>query len=687
MMPGEGSYSSLLLAGDVPVVASAASLSSARDLRDRRKRAPSFLTSPASAKLDPDAQFKALEKKEEEMLIRIDTLERLHLHPIKEALDRIRVQKAELRALMDLIPAINDYPGPAWLTWVEGPAFHAVSFVVIFANMAVMVQEMRGTEEITEAFWICDQVFLCLYIAELILKARLHERTLLLGPAPVVCWNWIDLFIVCTGILDQWIMPVVLDGSKNDHHTGNLRVWRLLRMARLARLLKLVRRLISVDMSALEGPYCQLFIMGVILVNTITIGIELDVPWGGWLYLNHAFLFIYFMELMVRIKASGCCFFYKANELAWNLLDFTVVGSGVLEMWLLPLVEMVVSTIEGQNFHPGQNWLSSIVKLFRMLRLMRVLRLVRLVREIRPLYKLLNGIIQAMDGLKWVLFLTALLLYAMAILITSLVGHGLLYGEDDIPDHAQEIFGTVVESMFSLFKLMNDDQSVVAPLISSPAMKVIFVLVMVEFNWCILAILTSVISDHMISSTTRADKEDLQIEAERGQLLMDRKLESIFGAIDLSADGCIDEHEFDKMLGDEVLYEALRDASNLEEEALKALFTYASVPPESGDGPRVIYYDDFIKKMREEPRPVTERAFFQMEEELRSIERLNAKRFVHLCKITRATQEEKLELNRVEEDHLVKPHMFGHTKTRNGAQKMRAAGDDTSMRRADLLPL
>merc|ERR1719261_1655170 len=91
-------------------------------------------------------------------------------------------------------------------------------------------------------------------------------------------------------------------------------------------------------------------------------------------------------------------------------------------------------------------------KLGKVLRLMRILRLVRLVKAIRPLYQLAQGIIKAMQAMFWVLVLTMVALYASAILSTRMVGHAMIAKDpEDIPEEVRELFGTVPDSMFTLF--------------------------------------------------------------------------------------------------------------------------------------------------------------------------------------------------------------------------------------------
>merc|ERR1719261_1234554 len=100
----------------------------------------------------------------------------------------------------------------------------------------------------------------------------------------------------------------------------------------------------------------------------------------------------------------------------------------------MPLSNLVIGalvSVEGQSQHKkkkaGGFNLSQVMMLMRMLRLMRILRLVKLVKSVEPLYILVVGISAAVQGVIWVLLLTIVILYAIAIISTRLIGHGLVF--------------------------------------------------------------------------------------------------------------------------------------------------------------------------------------------------------------------------------------------------------------------
>merc|ERR1712048_926782 len=178
--------------------------------------------------------------------------------------------------------------------------------------------------------------------------------------------------------------------------------------------------------------------------------------------------------------------------------------------------------------------------------------------------------------MQWVVVLTVLTLYACAIVFTSLVGKGYMTG-GVVEDEAEYRFGSVAKSMFSLFKLMNGDTTVVAPITSSVQGQLLFAGFMVVANWAILAILTSVVSDNMISSSARANEEDEKKQREEAHEHRVAQLQTLFKEIDTDGSGAIEKKEWDKMLEDKGLRQTLLDATGLGTEDLVDYFNCLSI--------------------------------------------------------------------------------------------------------------
>mmetsp|Transcript_19783 Transcript_19783/g.35915 ORF Transcript_19783/g.35915 Transcript_19783/m.35915 type:complete len:203 (-) Transcript_19783:9-617(-) len=179
--------------------------------------------------------------------------------------------------------------------------------------------------------------------------------------------------------------------------------------------------------------------------------------------------------------------------------------------------------------------------------------------------------------------------------------------------------------MFKLFKVMNDDQSVMDPLLSSNAVKLLFVIFMIISNWSVLAILTAVVSENMISST---QKHDLDEETEKQRRLREEsvhQLRKLYGEVDVNGDKTIDQDEFQAILNDETKSSRLCAAANLQVKDLSDLFEYLCVY-DSERRANFIQYEMFIESTCNEGSPVCERTVYRLEKKVKVLDdHLNGK--------------------------------------------------------------
>jgi len=192
-----------------------------------------------------------------------------------------------------------------------------------------------------------------------------------------------------------------------------------------------------------------------------------------------------------------------------------------------------------------------------MMRLLRILRLVKLVKAIRPLYILITSVLAALQGVAWVLVLTVVVLYAMGIVSTRLIGQGMIFPPDvDVESDIVKPFATVPTSMFTLFRVMSgatsdEEAAAIDELMAAlPSVKFAFVFFMVTSSWTLLSILTAVVSENMISTTGEQENEMRLASAEQDRANQVLELEDIFKSIDVSCDGLIEESELDNFFRD-----------------------------------------------------------------------------------------------------------------------------------------
>lgn len=620
----------------------------------------------------------SLEKQEEEVHRRLEDLDALwksRRTPLENQLGQIRRNRDQAVIILESArrncSPVKMPPGPLALSFVSSDQFNLFTSAVIVANIVAMAWGFYDPDpDHAGVYEVLDSVFLTWYVLELSARALYYRTDFFIGDLSVVWWNWVDLVVVVAGLVYS-VLPLII-ASMQEHdslsatgHYGRrwlrlLRGLRLLRILRLASCLKAVRIFAKSDLAWSESAVFECFIMIVIVTNACLMGVELDHPWEGWKWLDSVILIIFCFELFVRMKHRGSAFWTKTGQRGWNILDVLIVTSGVAEAWVGPyLLYANASTPLAEEHGRG-------LALLQVLRLLRVLRLVRLLKGIKPLYKVMLGVTEALEGMEWVFLLTFILLYASAILFTSLVGCGLI--DDDESRGAKETFGSVSKSMLALFKLMNDDQSVVEPIIQTVPGQMLFMSFMVVANWAFLAILTSVVSDNMITASQRVSKEDKDKDFECERLKQRRRLGALFEEVNADSSGFVDEEEFSKLLDDDGLYHEFCGATGLSRPDLEDLFVYLS---EVQDGRPVLMYESFISAVQDDGQPADKRSVLHVLHELKSI-RTRLELRIEKSLVLQGARAEELNGLKAEEQRM-QPHMRRRhtTKSEELASKLR----------------
>jgi len=166
----------------------------------------------------------------------------------------------------------------------------------------------------------------------------------------------------------------------------------------------------------LEGPKFSNFIMGVIVVNAITLGLEtsktaVSVAGGLINLIDQICLAIFVIEIIAKLFAFRLGFFKSG----WNIFDFVIVGIALA---------------------PGTEGLS-------VLRALRILRVLRVISVAPSLRRVVEGFVTALPGMGSVFVLMAMIFYIGAVMATKLFG-------STFP----EWFGTLGLSGYSLFQIM-----------------------------------------------------------------------------------------------------------------------------------------------------------------------------------------------------------------------------------------
>ncbi len=166
----------------------------------------------------------------------------------------------------------------------------------------------------------------------------------------------------------------------------------------------------------IESRRIQALIIGLIMVNAVTLGLETSpvimAQIGPQLItLDAAILTVFVAEILIKLFAFGPRFFRQP----WNVFDFIVVGIA-----LVPA--------------------SGPLAVLRALRVLRVLRLVSMMPRLRFV---VEALLQAVPGILSIAGLMLLIFYVSAVMATGLFGQSF-----------PEWFGSVGASMYTLFQVM-----------------------------------------------------------------------------------------------------------------------------------------------------------------------------------------------------------------------------------------
>lgn len=166
----------------------------------------------------------------------------------------------------------------------------------------------------------------------------------------------------------------------------------------------------------LEKATVRNFILGVIIFNAITLGLEtsktaMDIAGGLIVTLDRLCLAIFVLEILLKLYAHRLDFFRSG----WNIFDFVIVGVALV---------------------PGSSGLS-------VLRALRILRVLRVISVAPSLRRVVEGFVTALPGMGSVFLLMALIFYIGSVMATKLFA-------ESFPDW----FGSLALSAYSLFQIM-----------------------------------------------------------------------------------------------------------------------------------------------------------------------------------------------------------------------------------------
>jgi len=237
-----------------------------------------------------------------------------------------------------------------------------------------------------------------------------------------------------------------------------------------------------------ESPVFQRAIIGLIVFNAITLGLETSdtvMRRAGTLLhaIDRAVVAIFVAELAIRMGAHGRRFFRDP----WSLFDLLVVGVA-----LAPTTEA-----------------------FSVLRALRVLRVLRLASAVPRMRRVVEALLHSLPGLASVVALLLLIFYVAGVMATHLFG-----------DAFPEWFGTLGRSVYSLFQIMTLESwsmGIVRPVMEVyPYAWTFFVPFILIATFTMLNLFIAVVVNAMQSKYHEVEAEQAQAaHAEREALLVE----------------------------------------------------------------------------------------------------------------------------------------------------------------------
>lgn len=230
----------------------------------------------------------------------------------------------------------------------------------------------------------------------------------------------------------------------------------------------------------IESPRVTRIIIGLILINAVTLGLETSPSivsvYGGFLSsLDTLFLSIFTLEIALKLYAYRFSFFKSG----WNVFDFLIVSIA----WI-----------------PASGPLS-------VLRAFRVLRILRLLSVVPQMRRVITALGHSIPGMSSVIGVLGLIFYVCAVLATKLFGQH--------PDPSmQEWFGSVGASAYTLFQIMTLESwsmGIVRPTMELyPWSWMFFVPFIVITSFAVLNLFIGIIVDAMQMAQAETRSEDKQ---------------------------------------------------------------------------------------------------------------------------------------------------------------------------------
>lgn len=300
-----------------------------------------------------------------------------------------------------------------------------------------------------------------------------------------------------------------------------------------------------VDQSNATSPYLYELVtsrsfmyvmMAVILLNLILLGIEVELSAAAPLSeqrklfffgSNIVIVFVYALEMILKLFAFGCTGFFLGTDRAWNMFDFSITTLSVIES-MGDIVTTASANVESSFFR--------VVRFVRLARALRGIRVIRLIHYVGALRTLVFAIASTAGSLVWTLLLLILIFYIFGVIFAQIVvDNCVLHGQTCDNENLALYWNGVGTSMVTLFMVVSGGvnwEDIYRPLreISSIAVVGLVIYIIISV-FAILNVVTGVFCNTAIESA-HADRDIAimkQLVKKRNQV---SALKEIFQEID-----------------------------------------------------------------------------------------------------------------------------------------------------------
>lgn len=253
----------------------------------------------------------------------------------------------------------------------------------------------------------------------------------------------------------------------------------------------------------------------VILTNLILLGVEVDASADlppnehleGFYTANLIIVSVFFVEILLKLKAYGCHEMFCGPDKWWNWSDLLIFCLSIFEI----VAEAVASVMFASEMDPSQ---LRMMRFLRFVRALRGIRVVRLLQYLSALRTIVFSIVSTMSSVGWTSLLLVVLFYLFGVLLTQIsTDHcrDLKYTSgDSCDDQLNRFWSSVPQSMLTLFLSITNGISwdeALQPLRQISDIAVVGLLIYIVITvLAVLNVVTGVFCNMAIESA-RADKD------------------------------------------------------------------------------------------------------------------------------------------------------------------------------------